>query len=191
MEGGGGLKDAAIIELYRLRKPEAVEESRKKYGEDCLRMAESILGNREDSEECVNDTWLRAWNSIPPHRPVSLRMYLLKLARRAACDFCRRRYAQKRGNGTLPTAIDELAECLGGAEDAESVLLEKELGARINAFVRDLPQREGNVFLRRYFFGESIEEIAKAYGMKRNHVAVSLHRSREKLRKLLEQEGYL
>lgn len=185
------VEDAAIIRLYLQRKDEAVEESRKKYGADCLRLAEKIIGNREDGEECVNDTWLRAWNSIPPHRPISLRMYLLKLTRRAACDFCRKRHAQKRSNGVMPTAIEELAECLAGSEDAESVLMEKELGERINAFVRDLPQREGNVFLRRYFFGETVEEIAEAYGMRRNHVAVSLHRSREKLRKLLEKEGYI
>lgn len=184
------MEDSRIIELYWQKNADAISETAKKYGPYCFSIAENILHNAEDSEECVNDTWLRAWNAIPPQKPDVLRMFLAKITRNLAFNRFNARNAQKRGGGEIALVLDELGECLGGA-DTEGAYEAKELRKCIRRFVRSLPEREGNVLARRYFFAEPVAEIAKRYGLSENNVMVILSRTRRKLKAHLLKEGYL
>lgn len=184
------MEDTQIIELYWQKNADAISETADKYGAYCFSIAESILHNTEDSEECVNDTWLHAWNAIPPQRPNILRMFLAKITRNLSFDRFNARNAQKRGGGELALVLDELAECLG-TSDTESAYEAKELRQCIRSFVRRLPPRDANVLVRRYFFAESVADIAKRYGLSENNVTVILSRTRKKLKAYLLKEGYL
>ena len=184
------MEDRQIIELFRQRSGDAVSEAADKYGAYCYSIADSILHSAEDAEECVNDTWLRAWNAIPPQRPRVLRLFLARITRNLAFDRFQARSAEKRGGGELDLALDELAECLGGA-DTEAEFEARELGQCIRQFVRALPEREGNILVRRYFFADPVAEIAKRYGLSENNVMVILSRTRKKLKAHLLKEGYL
>lgn len=184
------MEDSQIIALYWQKSADAISETASKYGAYCFTIADNILHSAEDSEECVNDTWLRAWNAMPPQRPKVLRMFLAKITRNLAFDRFQARNAEKRGGGELSLVLDELGECLGGG-DAEAAYAEKELRQCIQNFVRALPEREGNVLVRRCFFAESVADIAKRYGLTENHVAVILSRTRRKLKTHLLKEGYL
>lgn len=185
------MTDEQIVALYWSRSEDALTQTRHVHGEGCRRLALRILRDEGAAEECVNDALLRAWNTIPPQQPTHLGAYLLKLTRNLALDGLRTRRAEKRGGGEAEAVLDELAEVLGAAESAESALDAKELGAAVNRFVRALPEREGNVFIRRCFFAESAAEIAQRYGMSEGGVKVSLSRTRKKLKAFLESEGYL
>ena len=184
------MEDSQIVELYWRKDADAISETAGKYGAYCFAIAENILHNAEDSEECVNDTWLHAWNAIPPQRPDTLRMFLAKITRNLAFNRFRARNARKRGGGEMALVLDELGECLGGA-DAEAAYEAKELRQCIRRFVRALPERERNVLVRRYFFAESAADIAKRYGLRENNVMVILSRTRRKLKAHLLKEGYL
>lgn len=185
------MQDAQIITLYWNRNEQAIVETDKKYGAYCRRIAQNILHNEQDSEECVNDTYLRTWNAIPPQRPTILSAFLAKITRNLAFDKYKAQSAEKRGGSTAEAVLEELAECIGACHSAEEHFLAKELGTAINRFVRTLPKREGNVFVRRYFFAETAEQIGSKYGMTSNHVTVLLSRCRKKLRAYLEKEGYI
>lgn len=156
-----------------------------------MTISRSILESREDAEECVSDTWLHAWNAMPPHKPNALRMFFAKLTRNISFSRFRRLNAQKRGGGRMDAVLDELAEVLADRSGVEDALDARELSETIRQFIRALPEREGDVFLRRYFFTETMEEIAGAYGITVNHAAVMLSRTRKKLRLCLMREGYL
>lgn len=184
------MNDEAIIALYWQKDAEAVRESERKYGGCCLAAAERILRSREDAEECVNDTWLHAWNAMPPQRPRQLRLFLLRITRNLAINRLSVRSAEKRGGGEAALVLEELSECLAGSADVEGDCEARELGECIRRFVRALPPREGNVFVRRYFFTEPIAEIAQRYGLTENHVSVLLGRTRKKLRAHLIREGF-
>ena len=179
-----------IVELYWARDAEAIVQSGRKYGAYCFSVAKNILDNHEDAEECVNDTWLDAWNAMPPHRPNVLRMFFVKITRRICLDRWRRRTAQKRGSGEVPAVLEELADCIADESDVEEELIAKELAECIRAFLRTLPARECDIFLRRYFFTEPIAEISAGYGITNNHTAVILSRTRNKLKTYLAGEGY-
>lgn len=185
------MTDEALIRLYWQRDPAALAESQRKYGHYCQAIAGNILSSREDAEECVNDTWLSAWNAIPPHRPTHLRGFLAKLVRNHALNRYNAQTAAKRGGGELSLVLEELSECLGGGTDPEALCSAQELGQAVNRFVRGLPAREGNVFLRRCFFTEPVSDIARRYGMSENHVMVMLSRTRKKLRAYLIKEGLI
>lgn len=185
------MEDERIIELYWQRSADAVSETAKKYGTYCLGIAGHILRDAGDAEECVNDTWLRAWNTIPPQWPRVLRLFLAKITRNLALDRFRTQNAEKRGGGEFNLVLDELAECLGGGTDAEADFEAKELGECVRSFVRALPERDRNVLLRRYFFADPASDIAKRYGLSENHVMVILSRTRKKLKAHLLKEGYL
>ena len=185
------MEDKQIIELYWQKNADAISETADKYGAYCLAIAENILHNAEDSEECVNDTWLRAWNAIPPQRPGALRMFLAKITRNLAFNRFHARNAEKRGGGETALVLDELGECLGGGADTEAAYEAKELRQCIRHFVRSLPEREGNVLVRRYFFADPVADIAKRYGLSENNVMVILSRTRRKLKAHLLKEGYL
>lgn len=185
------MEDKQIIELFWTRDQQALIHTQEKYGAYCTAVAQNILENAEDAQECVNDTWLNAWNTIPPNRPNDLQYYLAKITRNEALDRYRRYRAAKRGGGTVDLALEELSECVASREDPALSVQAKELETAINRFVKRLPARDGNIFLRRYFFLESLDVIAKRYGISRNHAAVILNRSRRKLKKHLEKEGLL
>ncbi|MBQ9033692.1 MAG: sigma-70 family RNA polymerase sigma factor [Lachnospiraceae bacterium] len=187
------MDDTEIIDLYWKRDERAIEETDHKYGKYCHTVAYNVLGDHEDSRECVNDTWLRAWKSIPPQRPSVLRAFLAKIARNLAFDRYRARSASKRGGGAMEAVLDELAECadLTGKWNGEALYAASELKEAINRFVGDLPEREGNLFVRRYFFAEEISDIAKRYQMTENNVTVILSRTRKKLRKYLTEGGFI
>lgn len=184
------MEDCQIVELYWEKNPDAISETAEKYGAYCYTVAENILHDPGDAEECTNDIWLQAWNAMPPQRPEALRLFLARITRNLALDRFRARNAEKRGGGEMPLVLDELGECLGGGADTAAAYEREELRQCIRRFVRTLPEREGNVLVRRYFFAESVAGIAERYGLSENHVAVILSRTRRKLKTLLLKEGY-
>lgn len=184
------MEDSHIVELYWQKNADAIKETDRKYGAYCFAIADNILRSSEDSEECVNDTWLNAWNAIPPQKPAKLQMFLAKITRNLSFNRFNARSAEKRGGGEILLVLDELAECLASESDVESEYEARELGRYIRRFVQKLPEREGNVFVRRYFFTETVAEIAKRYGLSENNVMVILSRTRKKLKAQLIKEGF-
>lgn len=184
------MEDHAIIDLYWSRDPDAIQRTGEKYGGYCRTIAQNILPDRRDTEECLNDTWLCAWNAMPENRPSLLAPFLGKITRNLAFDRWRACRTEKRGGGTLPMALDELEECVSPADTLLAVE-EAELEETVNRFLRTLPERECNVFLRRYWFTEPMADIARRYGMREASVRSNLFRSRKKLRRYLEKEGLL
>lgn len=179
------MEDKEIVELYFDRSEQAIDVTEKKYGAYCHAIARNLLGNEADAEECVNDTWLSAWNSIPPNRPTALRTYLGKIVRRISVSRIRYRTAEKRGGGEIPLILDELAECLPDTEcDAED--LSKEI---INRFLSELPTTERRVFLCRYWYGDSIRLICERFGFRESKVKSMLYRTREKLKAELTESA--
>lgn len=178
-----------IVELYWQRNESAIAETAAKYGKYCYAIAYGVLGNAGDAEESVNDTYLDAWNSMPPHRPSVLATFLGKLTRRISIDRWRRRNADKRGGGRMELVLEELSECIAAGGDVERAVEEQMLGESINRFVKALPQPEQQVFLCRYFYMDGVEDIAKRFGFTQSKVKSMLHRTRAKLRKFLEKEG--
>ena len=184
------MEDSKIVELYWHKNENAIKETNSKYGAYCFAIADNILHNKEDSEECVNDTWLNAWNAMPPQKPTKLQMFLAKITRNLSFNRFNARSAEKRGGGEIILVLDELAECLASESDVISEYEAKELGQCIRRFVYSLPERDGNVFVRRYFFTEPVAEIAKRYDLTENNVMVILSRTRTKLKKNLIKEGF-
>ena len=184
------MEDQQIIELYFQRDEAAIAESKIKYGAYCTTIAGNILHRTEDAEECVNDTWLRAWNVIPPQRPVRLKLFLAKIVRNLAFDRYKHRNTEKRGGGELSAVLDELSECVADTADVEGELQSRALRSSLNAFVSELSAKERNIFVRRYFYADSMDAIARELGMTANSCSVTLSRIRKKLRLHLEQEGF-
>lgn len=184
------MNDSQIIELYWNKDPQAISASEAQYGAYCFTVANGILADARDSEECVNDTWLKAWNAIPPTRPTVLKVFLAKITRRLSFDRYKARKALKRGGGETALVLEELAECIADESDVEGQVSMQELGGAIDRFVAALPEREQELFVRRYFFSDSIGQIADWYGMNQNHVNVTLSRVRKRLRSHLSKEGY-
>ena len=185
------MEDQQIVELYWQKNADAISETSSKYGAYCFTIADRILHSTEDSEECVNDTWLHAWNAMPPQRPNVLRMFLARITRNLSVNRFNARSAEKRGGGEIILVLDELADCLAGETNVEAEYEARELEECIRRFVRGLPERDGNVFVRRYFFTEPVTTIAGRYSLTENNVAVILSRTRMKLRAKLAKEGYL
>ena len=183
------MTDEEIISLYFDRSEEAIAATQRKYDSYCRAIVGRILGSARDAEEIISDTWLKAWLSIPPKRPRDLKLYLAKLGRNLARNRLRDGRAAKRGEAA-DAVLEELREVLGENTTEETVNA-KELQTAVNRFLRQLPERECNIFIRRCFYAESAEEIAARYGLRPNTVTVSLHRTRKKLREYLVKEGYL
>lgn len=185
------MDDSEIIELYFQRSEEAVTQTALKYGKYCCKIAYHILSSREDSEECVNDTYLAAWNTMPPRRPNILSAFLGKLTRYISLDRWKKRSAQKRGGGQVALSLEELEECISGGDDPEKEVDRKELLRYLNRFLDALPETQRRVFVCRYWYLESIPEIAARFGFSESKVTAMLHRLREKLRTRLQLEGLL
>lgn len=185
------MEDKDIINLYLERNEEAINETDKKYGGYCKTIARNILNNNEDAEECVNDTYLRTWNSIPPTIPNILSVYLGKITRNLSLDRLRYNKADKRGSGEINLVIDELSEILPGELGVEDEIEKKELLKFINEFLDTLSKDKCNIFICRYWYGYSISEIASKFGYSDRNVATILNRVRNKLKVYLRECGYI
>lgn len=185
------LSDESIVRLFWERSESAIVHTDRKYGRYCRHIARNILFDESDTEECVNDTYLDAWESMPPHRPAVLSTFLGKITRRIAIDRVRYDNAQKRGGGEMPLVLDELTDCVADSADVASVIEERESARLIRSFLRTLPQTERRVFLCRYWYMDPVAAIAAAFGFSESKTASMLHRTRSKLRRFLESEGYL
>ena len=184
------MEDQGIIALFFDRSEQAIEETDKKYGGYCYSIAYNILFNREDSEECVSDTYLAAWNTIPPRRPNFLNAFLAKMTRHISIDRWRKRSAKKRGGGEIFLALEELEDCVDSSS-TETEYEKKELSRVLNQFLSSLPETERNVFLCRYWYLDSIQTISEVSGFSQSKVTSMIHRLRGKLRKKLSEEGYV
>ncbi len=184
------MEDTKIIELYFARDEIAILETSKKYGRYCTKIAENILGNTEDSKECVNDTYLAAWNTIPPKRPTLLSAFLGKITRNLAFNKYRYERREKRGSGDVSLVLDELAECVSDRDTPEASIDRRELIAEINRFLDNIGQKQCELFVLRYWYFESIDTIAKRFSMSESNVYTTLSRLREKLSTHLKERGY-
>ena len=184
------MSDEKIVQMYLERDENAILESDLKYGKYLFSVSYNILHNKLDSEECVNDTYLGAWNSIPPNRPHSLQAFLLTIVRRISIN----RYHKNSKKSSVPTAmtvsLSELDDCVfcGGSED--SFFDAKRLGEIISRFVRDLPPRKQYIFMSRYYVADSLETIAKELNLSRAMIKKDLATIRGALKETLEKEGY-
>lgn len=184
------MEDAAIVELYWQRSEEAIPETERKYGKYCGTIAQNICHSPEDAEECVNDTWLRAWNAMPPNRPSVLSAFFGKITRNLSFDRYKMLHRKKRGSGQIELVLDELEEVVSGSESPEGAFMQKELAAEINRFLNQLPKEKRVMFVLRYWFAESIPEIARRCKKSENNVSVSLNRVRRSLKTYLTERGY-
>lgn len=183
------MDDKAIVDLYWQRSDRAIEETALKYGHYCRTIAYNILSNAEDSEECVNDTYMSAWNSMPDKRPQRLSPFLAKITRNHALHKVEHQRRLKRGSSEAELALDELSECIPGTQNVEQQLEAKELATAINYFLSLLPADERKVFFCRYFFMASVAEISEKFRFSQSKTLSMLHRTRLKLKKFLLQEG--
>ena len=185
------MEDQKIIDLYWSRSETAIAETDRKYGKYCYSIAYNILTNNEDAEESVSDTYLAAWKTMPPKRPSILATFLGKITRHLSIDRWRARNRYKRGGGEIILALEELGDCVSDEQSIESVLERKRLALVFNRFLESLPETERRIFLCRYWYLDSISDIASYYGFTDSKVTSMLHRTRKKLRAVLEKEGLL
>lgn len=183
------MEDERIVELYWQRSDAAIRETEAKFGPYCRTIAYNILHSPEDTEECVDDTYLAAWNAMPDKRPARLSPFLGRITRNLALNRVESRNSQRRGGGALPLCLEELADCVPGGEDPERVLELGELSEALRTFVAALPKAERRVFLGRYFYCFSIEELASRLGYSQSKVKSMLYRGRQKLLRALREEG--
>lgn len=184
------MEDIHIVTLYWEREEAAIAESEKKYGAYCYDIAWRVLANHEDAQETLDDTWLHAWNAIPPARPTRLRPYFAKLTRNLAIDRWRRNTAEKRGSG-LTLALEELSEVAGETPSPQEQAEGKALEDTIRSFLSGCTKLQRDVFLRRYFFFESTKDIAVRYAMRESAVLNLLFPTRKKLKESLRKEGWM
>ena len=180
------MDDRQIVSLFFERSEQAIPELSKKYGKLCLKIANNILGNPRDAEECVNDAWLGAWNSIPPQNPDPLRPYICRIVRNLSLKKYRAENAQKRGAG-CEISLTELGDCIPDKGFYEQLSV-RELQLQINEFVSQLSPEDRTMFLKRYWFAEPLTEIAQVFGITEHNAAVRLARIRKKLRRFLEEK---
>ena len=183
------MEDHKIIELYWARSQQAIQESEDKYGPYCRSIARGILDREEDAEECVNDTWFRAWNAMPPQRPQKLQAFLGKIVRNVSLDRWDRAQAGKRGSGRAALLLSELSECVPSPQTVERALDDAAITAAISAWLRQQTPKNRVAFVRRYWYADSTAQVARQVGLTEGGVKSLLHRLRESLRNHLEQEG--
>ncbi len=183
------MKDNDIIQLYWDRNEQAIPATADKYGNYCASIARNILGNHEDAEECVNDTYWNAWNSMPPHRPNNLSAFLGKITRNLSFNKYKYTTAEKR-RAEVTFILDELAECISGDNTVEQTMEHQELVNAINSFARGLSQKKRNIFVRRYWYADAVSSIAKDYGMLQGSVSKMLERIRKELAVYLRERGF-
>ncbi len=183
------MEDNQIIDLYFARSESAIQQTEQKYGPYCRQIAYNILNDHFDSEECVNDTYLKTWNAIPPRRPSKLRLFLGKITRNLALDRFDWNHAAKRGGGELETSLEELHECIPSPMGTEEIADNKALVQALNTFLESLTPETRKIFLRRYWNLSPVKEISSFYGISESKVKMQLMRTRNALKVYLEQEG--
>lgn len=184
------MEDLKIIELFFERKECAIIETERKYGRYLSKIAYNILFDTEDSEECVNDTYMKTWNIIPPQKPKVLRTFLGKITRRLAIDIFRRKHAEKRGKSEYILSLSELDECIPDNFSPEKESEQKDLSESINRFLSSLSKENRDIFVCRYFYSDSIKDIASFFQSSESKIKSSLFRSRKTLKEHLEKEGF-
>jgi len=182
------MQDERIVELYWLRNEDAISASSQQYGHYCTSIALRILDNAECSEECVNDTWLNAWNAMPPQRPAVLRTFLGAITRNLSLNKVRDLSREKRGGGQAVLVLDELQECIPGTDSPERDVEDQEITAAIDRWLTTLPKENRVAFMRRYWFCDSITEIATRMSWSESKTSSLLRRLRISLKEHLEQE---
>ena len=183
------MQDEKIISLYWERSQEAIAATSEKYGRYCHTVAWNILYDEQDSEECVNDTWLRAWNAMPPQRPTFLKAFLGKITRNLALNRYEAHRAARRGSGETALCLDELEGIVSGKEDTEEAVDRMALGAALNRFLEGLRPEERRIFLQRYWYMCPVREIAERAGCGESRIKMQLLRLRARLKEELEKEG--
>ena len=183
------MNDSQIVALFFDRDQRAIEETAAKYGNYCYSITHNILQDKEDAEEAVSDTYLALWDAIPPHKPLMLRTFLGKIARRTALKKWEKNCTQKRGGGEVALALEELSEYLSDGNTPETAIETAELTKTLNEFLRKLPKVERQIFLCRYWYLDPIADIAKRFGFTQSKVKSMLSRTRLKLRNTLSKEG--
>ena len=184
------MEDERIVALYWERSEDAIWQTQSKYDNYCMGIAGRILSNHEDARECVNDTYLAAWDAIPPQRPAVLSTFLGKLTRRISIDRWRALTADKRGGSAVTVALEELEMCIPGGTDPVKEVEAKELAEAISGFLRTLPYIQRKVFLMRYFEMADLTQIQEKFQISNSKAKSMLHRSRKKLKAYLQEEGY-
>lgn len=184
------MEDEQIVALYWERSEHAIKETDVKYGKYCYSIAYNLLHNKEDAGESINDTYLEAWNSMPPHKPHVLAAFLGRITRRISVDRWRSAHATKRGGGQYPLLLDELSECIPAKSTVEEQVELKELAKTVNRFLAGLSVEKQQVFLLRYWYADSMETIARKFGFTVNKVKSMLFHTREALREHLKKEGF-
>jgi RNA polymerase sigma-70 factor (ECF subfamily) len=184
------MDDPKIVQLYWDRDEQAIPATADKYGRYCTAIAKNILGNNEDAEECVNDTYLNAWNSMPPHRPSVLSTFLGKITRNLSFNRYKHNTADKRGGGETTAVLDELLEIVSDTDSVEQEINRKELVKAIDTFLGTLSSKKRGIFVCRYWYFDSITNIATRFGMTENNVSVNLNRIRLKLHNYLLERGF-
>lgn len=184
------MTDENIVELFFRRQETAIEETQKKYHAYLYKIAYNVLRDAEDCLESENDTYLHAWNSIPPHRPQQLSTYLGKIIRRVSIDMLRKKTRAKRGGTEYDISINELEECISMGDDTETRIELKMMGKLISDYLRTLSPENRNVFVGRYFYMDSLKEVAAYYNMSEPKVKSMLYRIRQGLKDYLEKEGF-
>lgn len=179
------MDDAKIVQLYWDRDTQAIAATSDKYGTYCSHIARNILSNEEDTEECVNDTYLKAWKSIPPERPRALGAFLTRITRNLALDRFRTKRRQKR-DGEFTVMLSELGDCIPAPEERDAT----ELLGHIKDFLREQDETDRNLFVGRYFHAYEVQRMAEGYGLTPNAVSLRLYKTREKLRVYLQERGY-
>lgn len=184
------MDDSQIIELYFERSEDAIKKTKIKYGNFCFRIAQNILKSKEDAEECENDAYLRAWNSISPRKPAVLKSYLGKIVRNLALQRYEY-YSAKKRNAELEIAFSELEECVVGSRSVEGQYDAGDLGRAVSRFLHTIDREPRILFVRRYWFTDSVKEIAARFGISESKVKSSLFRTRNKLKVYLQKGGFL
>ena len=182
------MEDKQIVDLFWERSESAIKETEKKYGKYCHYIAFQILQNDEDANEVVNDTYLKTWQTIPPKRPEALKPYVGMISRHLAFDMYEAQHTQKRGQ--IPLVLEELTECLPGADDTWEAVTGMALRDSLNVFLKGLPLKTRNIFIRRYWYASALAEIADEYAMKESAVGMLLLRTRKKLKVHLQKEDF-
>lgn len=183
------MTDAEIIELYWMRSESAITRTAVRYGMFCMKISMNILSNKEDAEECVNDTYLRTWNALPPERPNSLSAFLGRITRNLSLDKYKARKAQKRGEGETALLLSELDELIPSGSNVENAVDESVLGELIDNFLSGIGKDDRIVFVRRYWYGDSISDITQRFKVSESKIKTGLFRTRQKLKDYLEKEG--
>ena len=184
------MEDKEIIGLYLDRNEQAITATSEKYGTYCKSISVNILKNDEDAEECVNDTYMKTWNAIPPQIPVIFSLFLGKIVRNISFNKYRHNNSQKRGGSEMPLILDELGEIVSGKESVEDEIDKKELLRAINGFLNSISEHKRGIFIRRYWYSDKVSDIAKRYGKSENSVSVELNRVRKNLREYLLKRGF-